>query len=291
MAKNKLLILGALGMLGGELQKVFRADKNYQVWAWDKNEIDIANQKDVATKIFKLKPGVIINAAAYNAVDKAEEPAEFALAKKINGQAPGWLAKVAKKIGAVLVHFSTDYVFAGRKKAGYKENDRPAPLSRYARTKLLGEQAVRQKGEKYYLIRLQKLFGRPAKSAGAKKSFFEVMLTLAKERQEFDMVDEELANFTYAPDLARRVKELLESDTPFGLYHITNEGQPVTWYGAAKKLFALAGVKGIKLNAVGPEKYPRPARRPKYSVLLNTKLPPLRPWEKALKEFLRTLKT
>ena len=101
------------------------------------------------------------------------------------------------------------------------------------------------------------------------------------------MVDEELANFTYAPDLAVRVKEIIESKKPFGIYHVINEGEPVTWYGAAKKLFAMVEKEDIKLNAVGPEDYPRPAKRPKYSVLLNTKLKPLRPWEEALAEFLR----
>ncbi len=363
MSKKKVLIIGAKGMLGQELVRVFLADENYEVIAWDRKEIDITDETQVKDKIGTLAPQIIVNAAAYNVVDKVEEPAEFELAKKLNGLAPGYLAKIAKGIkippacqrlsvamaggpnplaslpplaslafggerersgpftkwrkGAIFVHYSTDYVFDGEKKEGYLESDKPSPICNYGFSKLMGEQAVARVGGQYYIIRLQKLFGCPALSAGAKKSFFDVMLELAKTKKELEVVDEELANFTYAPDLAARTKWLVEGgdnninsphpnpflrkereksslpfllqrrgSSPYGIYHITNEGNPVTWFGAAKVLFEIAGVNDVNLIPVSASRFPRPAKRPKYSILLNTKLPPLRPWPEALKEFL-----
>ena len=298
---KKVLILGAKGMLGQELVQVFLSDENYEVFGWGSAEIDISDKKQVEEKIGETRPEIIINAAAYNAVDKCEEPGEFEKAKKINGLAPGFLAEIAKKIkipprppflkggireSAIFVHFSTDYVFDGEKKEGYKENDSPSPISNYGRSKLLGETEVQRVGGRFYLIRLQRLFGGSARSATAKKSFFEAMLKLAEIKNEMEVVDEELANFTFAPDLAERTKYLVENNLPFGIYHITNEGRPATWFGAAKILFEIAG-KNIKLVPVPASKFPRPAKRPKYSVLINTELPPLRNWTEALKESLK----
>ena len=281
---TKILIIGTKGMLGQELVRAFEGG-DYEVVAWDLENIDITDRQQIRTKIRDQKPKIIINASGYNAVDKAEEPEEFELAKKVNGYGPGYLAEVAKELGAVFVNYSSDYVFNGEKEEGYKENDAVSPISKYGESKVLGEKEVKEKGEKYYIVRLQKLFGRPAQSQTAKKSFFETMLTLAETRDEMDGVDEELANFTYAPDLAAQTKYLIERELPFGVYHITNEGNPVTWYDAARILFDIAGKK-VKLNRVSSDKFPRPAKRPRYAVLLNTKLPPLRPWDEALREFL-----
>lgn len=290
---KKVLIIGARGMLGQELVRVFSAlggpasgGSQYEVIGWDVEDIDITEQAEVKEKIGALKPDIIVNAAAYNAVDKAEEPEEFVKAKALNGSAPGYLAQIAKKLGAVFVHYSSDYVFDGRKQEGYRENDLVSPISSYGRSKLLGEQEVKKAGGKYYIIRLQKLFGRPGQSENAKKSFFETMLFLAETKKELEVVDEELANFTYAPDLAKQTKYIVENNLVSGIYHITNEGAPATWFGAAKALFELTD-QDIKLIPVPAEKFPRPAKRPKYSILINTKLPPLRPWPEALKEFLK----
>jgi len=299
---KKILILGSLGTLGQELVRVFRAFENYEVVAWDKEEIDITSEVQVKEKIGILTPEIIINAAAYNVVDKCEEPAEFKKAKLLNGYAPSFLAQAAKKLGAIFVHYGTDYVFDGQKIKGYREDDKPSPLSRYGQSKLLGEQNVQRVDGRFYIIRLQRLFGRPAKTEGAKKSFFEIMIALIKTKKELEVVNEELANFTYAPDLADRTKYIIEENLPFGIYHVTNEGQPVTWFGAAVILLDLIrnsefrigseiiDYDAIKLTPVLAEKISRPAIRPKYSVLLNTKLAPLRPWPKALKEFLSKFK-
>ncbi|OGF21188.1 dTDP-4-dehydrorhamnose reductase [Candidatus Falkowbacteria bacterium RIFOXYB2_FULL_38_15] len=283
----KILITGSSGMLGQELAREFR-ENNYEVLAWDKDELDITDREMVLNKIKKIKPEIIINSAAYNAVDKIEESEEDKkIANKINGLAVGYLAEVAKDIEAIFVHYSTDYVFGGRKVGGYKETDKPNPQSEYAKSKLLGEEELlKQQGLRFYLIRTSRLFGKPAVSEGAKKSFVDVMLQLAETKDNLDLIDEELSSPTYVCDLARRTREIIEEKKSYGIYHITNFGA-CTWYGWAKEIFKIVG-KNIKLTPVSGDKFPRPAKRPRYSVLLNTKLPEIRKWEEALGEYLRT---
>ncbi|MCX7966780.1 MAG: dTDP-4-dehydrorhamnose reductase [Syntrophorhabdaceae bacterium] len=283
---KKILVIGAKGLLGPELVKVFKEDERYDVTGWDVEDIDIGDEKNVMEKITYVRPHVIINAAAYNAVDKAEEPEGFELAKKINGLAPGYIARAATQVNAIIIHFSTDYVFDGNNPNGYDERSMPNPISKYGESKYLGEMELKKNAQRYYLIRLQKMFGKPSGNPLAKKSFFEIMLNLARTQEVIKVVDDELSNFTYAPDLAGRTKFLIENELPFGIYHITNEGTPVTWYGAAKILFELADMKGVNLIPVSAEEFPRAAKRPKFSILINTKLPPLRSWPQALKEFL-----
>lgn len=308
MAKNKILIIGARGMLGQELDRIFRKDKDYSVFAWDKKEIDITKENEVKEKIEKLRPAVIINAAAYNAVDRAEDPKEYKIAKKINGLAPGYLAKIAKKIGAILVHYSTDYVFDGNPNIsepegcahvcssctlhetfqpaiGFDENAKPNPLSNYGRSKLMGEKEIKKNAKKYYLIRLSKLFGKPAKTKDAKRSFFDVMLKVGRSNKIIKAVNEETSCFTYAPDLAKKTKEIIESKKPYGIYHVVNS-DPCTWYEAVLELYKQAKIK-TKVMPVAALEFLRPAKRPYYSVLLNTKLNPLRSYKEALSEYLK----
>jgi dTDP-4-dehydrorhamnose reductase len=285
---SKILILGAKGSLGQELVKVFK--EGNEVIAWDREEVDITDKDLVLKKVKDVKPDIIINAAAYNAMDKCEgDEKEFELAKKINGEAVGHLAESALEVGALVVHYSTDYVFDGKKKRGYKEDDEARPISKYGETKLAGERAlIALSGRrlKWYLIRTSKLFGPKGESEMAKESFFDLISRLSKERKEFNMVhNEEVSCFTYTPDLAKETKNLIESEKGYGIYHITNSG-PASWYEAAKYLFELKGITDVKLNAVASSDYPRPAKRPKYSVLLNTKLEPMRSWQEALKEYL-----
>jgi dTDP-4-dehydrorhamnose reductase len=307
--KNKILIIGAKGMLGQELVNTFKRDKEYAVFTWDKTEIDITKKNEVNGKIEKLKPAIIINAAAYNAVDKAEKSKkEFELAKKLNGKAPGYLAKIAKKIGATLVHFSTDYVFDGnpeikepesckhscsscvlhdnfQPQIGFDENANPRPLSNYGKSKLIGEKEITKNTKKYYIIRLSKLFGKPGKTKGAKKSFFDVMLEAGKKNKAIKVVDEETSCFTYAPDLARKTKEIVESKKLFGIYHVVNS-EPCTWHEAVLELYKQAKIKA-KVMPVAASEFLRSAKRPYYSVLLNTKLNPLRSYKEALSEYLK----
>ena len=306
---QKVLIIGAKGMLGQELVSIFKNDKDYKVTAWDQNNIDITDEIQVKEKITKLSPSIILNAAAYNAVDLCEkDKAEFAKAVKLNGKAPGYLAKIAKKLDATMVHYSTDYVFSGMPEIsepegcggscgscnlhagfvpelGFNEDALAEPIQKYGKSKLMGEEAVQKNGEKYYIIRLSKLFGKPAKGKNAKKSFFAVMLEVGKKNKEVKVVDEETSLFTYAPDLAKKTKEIIEAEKPFGIYHVANSG-PCTWYEAVVELYKMGKIK-TKVVPVGSEEFPRPASRPYVSTLINTKLNPLRSYKLALREYLK----
>jgi dTDP-4-dehydrorhamnose reductase len=278
---KKILILGAQGMLGQEMLKVFP-----DAIGWDREDVNIANETQVKEKITALRPALIINCAAYNAVDDCENEAGFALAQKINGEAAGYLADVCLELKATLVHYSTNYVFDGEAKAGYAEDAAPNPISKYGESKLLGEQKIlRHQNLKYYLIRTSKLFGPKGKSELAKENFFDTMIKLSEKKKELKVVDEELSNFTYAPDLAQATKDLVEQNFKHGIYHIAN-ANPVTWYQAAEMLFDMLG-KSVTLIPVAGNDFPRPAKRPKYGILLNTKLPKLRGYEEALEEYLK----
>ena len=214
----------------------------------------------------------------------------------------------------MLVHYSTDYVFNGQPDIqeptgctgacascslhqnfqpviGFDEEAQPDPISNYGKSKLIGEEEVQKNLKKHYIIRTSKIFGQPAKSEGAKKSFFDVMLELGKNPpaggKEVKAVDEETSCFTYAPDLAKKTKEIIDSEKPFGIYHVVN-GDPCTWYEATLELYRQAKLKTKVIPVEGGE-FPRPAQRPFYSVLLNTKLNPMRSYKEALREYLREI--
>lgn len=298
----KILILGSNGNLGQQLVKAFSEGNN--VIAWDRSEIDITDKALMQKKMHDIKPDVVINAAAYNAVDKCEtDEKEFEFAQKLNGEAPSFLAEAVLAVGAILVHYSTDYVFGGhahhhqktmkeiKEQGGFMENDEQRPINKYGQSKLAGEQEIIKlsgKGLKWYLIRTSKLFGPRGISDIAKPSFFDVMLKLSKEKSELDVVNDEVSCFTYTPDLAAMTRKLVDDNAGYGIYHIVNS-YPCTWYKAAKELFKIAGIN-IKVNAVTSDKFPRPAKRPKYSVLLNTKIDSLRDWRDALRDYLNVKK-
>jgi dTDP-4-dehydrorhamnose reductase len=285
----KVVVLGANGNLGSQIYKVFDQGDDYKVLGWDKEDVDITDKELVIDKIKEVKPDIIINTAAYNDVDKCErDEEEFEKAKMINGRAVGFLAEAALEANAIIVHFSTDYVFAGDKQEGYSEDDESAPINKYGKTKKMGEEElISRSGEglKWYLIRTSKLFGPVSEEANAKKSFFDKILELSEDRNEFKMVhNEEISCFTYTSDLANKVKELFEQRKPYGIYHITNSGS-AGWYEGAQELFDIIGKDNIKLEPVGSADFDRPAKRPKYSILINTKLEPLRSWQEALREY------
>lgn len=273
----KTLILGAKGMLGHELAKAFL---DFKPFLWDLDEIDITSETQVKEKISDLAPELIINAAAYTNVDACET--NEALATKVNGQAVGYLANVAAKIGAVLVHFSTDYVFDGTKKEGYKEDDAPNPINAYGRSKLSGEQMLKQVQHDagnftYYIIRTAWLYGVHG------KNFVETMLALAEKGEPIKVVDDQIGSPTYAVDLAKATRELVESKKSSGIYHRTNAGQ-TSWYWFAKEIFTVFN-RQVDLSPCASSEYPLPAKRPEYSVLQNTKLSEMRSWQEALKDY------
>lgn len=288
MASKKVLILGAKGMLGQELVRAFSSDTQYTVAGWDYADIDVTDFTAAEEKIRAYAPEIILNAVAYNAVDACEESTEeYEKALLLNADVPKFLARVTEEMSAIFVHYSTDYVFDGKNIDGYEEDAVPRPLSRYGESKWQGEKNVLASGGKKYLIRLSKLFGRSAASETAKKSFFEKMLQASKGKTEVTVVDDELSCFTYAPDLALATKDLIEDNAPYGIYHLANENG-ATWYEGARELYAQAHI-GVTIQPVGSDVFLRKTLRPKCSILRNTKRPPLRPYQEALKEYLKNM--
>lgn len=273
-------------MLGQALTSEF-IGAGYQVIGYDREELDVTQTEAVATVLDAEKPDVVINSVAINVVDKIEiEPETLSVAELINGQVPGTLAELCQARKMIFVHYSSDYVFAGDNESGYVENASLAPLNKYGETKAAGENAVRAVGGNYYVIRLSKLFGKPAMSEGAKKSFVDTMLSLAANgKTEFEVVDDESSSPTYAPDLAHFTRELIELEAECGVYHGTNRGA-CTWYAWAKEIFTVKNIS-VTVRPVPAIAYPRPAARPHASALLSTKLPPQRAWQEALREYLR----
>ena len=276
MAK-RILILGAQGMLGTQLARIYR-----QAIAWDKVEVDVLDAKAFEAQLRAVAAGLdaVVNCVAFNDVDGAEDRPEAAF--ELNGSFPGRLAELCRKLELRLVHFSTNYVFDGRK-GEYKESDTPNPLSVYARSKLRGERTVAAAMDEFYIVRTAVLFGPKGASDLSKRSFVELMIDLAAERDSIQAVNDEINSVTYAPDLARATASLLDADSDFGVYHLTNSGS-ASWYDLARRIFEVTPRKP-QLIAVPGSTFPRKAIRPAKAVLLNTKTAPLRPWEEALREF------
>ena len=273
-----VLILGAKGMLGGELKRLFP-----RAFAWDREEVDVTHTSDLRLKIQDLnpKPEAIINCVAYNDVDGAETKKELAFA--LNTKAPGDIAALCGELGIPMVHFSTNYVFDGER-GEYGETDTPHPLSVYAQSKYEGELAVQKNTGHYYLIRTAVLFGPKGESELSKKSFIELMLDLSAQKDRAQAVCDEINSITYVVDLARQVRVLLDQAYPWGIYHVVNSGSG-SWYDFAQEIFNISK-PGFPLDPIYASEFQRPAARPKKSVLLNTKLPALRPWQEALREYL-----
>lgn len=283
----KILLTGSRGMLGQDIIREFDAS-GHEVVATDRTELDITDAASVRAVVEREKPDVIINTAAYNLVDKVEDPEVYPVAYAINALGPKYLAEAARDAGATMVHYSTDYVFAGDKPEGYREDGKPAPLSKYGETKLAGERFVEQAGGRYFVCRVSKLFGKPGAGEGAKVSFVALMLKLAAERPELSIVDEEVGCPAYSPDVAQATLRLLTTAAPSGIYHLVNSGAPVTWYAFAEEIFALAGVTTPR-KPVPSSAYPRVAKLPKFAAMLNTKTAPLPDRQEALKAFIASL--
>lgn len=265
----KVMIIGALGMLGHDLQKVFPNAELFDV-AGD-NILDITDENMVMKTVETVQPDVVINAAAYTDVDGCEDNTELSL--KVNGEALANIAKACNKVGAKLVHYSTDYIFDGNKK-GYVESDIPNPINAYGVSKLLGEKNIRENMDDYRIIRTSWLFGKHG------KNFVETMLSLSGQMDTVMVVNDQFGKPTYAADLAHKTAEVINMEP--GIYHITNEGV-CSWYE-----FASAVIDNVVpcLSDV----FLRKAKRPRYSVLANTKTAPLRHWRVALVEYLKQRK-
>lgn len=275
----RILITGAKGMLAKAIMHSLK-DKN-ELICTDVSELDITKQEEVCKMIQSIKPQCIINCAAYTAVDKAEE--EEKLADNINALGPKNLAVAAESIKAILVHISTDYVFGGDKPIEeiYTEEDEKLPNTVYGKTKLKGEIAIQENCSQYYIFRTAWLYGDG-------NNFVRTMLKLAKQNKEINVVADQQGSPTYAVDLAAIIKQALEKEIPYGIYHATNEGY-TTWYGFAKEIFKLANIP-CKVNPVTTEEFPRPAKRPANSKMSKEKLNRqgihIARWEEALAKYI-----
>ncbi len=272
-----ILILGTKGMLGGQLKKLYED----QAVGWDREDFDFTKILDYKQQIINYKPTAIINCVAYNDVDGAENNPEICFA--LNTTAVSDLAGLCNELNIPLVHFSTNYVFDGIK-GEYAETDSPNPLSVYAQSKYQGELEIIKNSKKYYIIRTALLFGPKGVSDKSKKSFVEIMLELSSKRNSIKAIEDEINSLTYVVDLSALTRLLLEENKPFGIYHIVNSGQG-SWFEYAVEIFKILK-KNITVVPAASTEFPRKAKRPKKSVLINTKLPQLRPWQEALGEFL-----
>ncbi len=262
MGEVKTIIFGAGGMLGTELCSVFPdAIRLKHI------DIDIREEKKIIELIRQNKPDIVINAAAYTAVDDCEDNPE--LAYETNGEAPGHIARGCSIVGAKLIHYSTDYIFDGSKKE-YREKDTPNPINVYGSSKLLGEKKIIEQLEDYIIIRTSWLYGAHG------RNFVDTMLMLSKKNEKVRVVNDQFGKPTYAHDLARKTREILLMNP--GIYHLTNEGI-CSWYEFASAIID---------NAVPctSDEIKRVALRPKFSVLVNTKTTLMRHWREALDEYL-----
>lgn len=272
----KILLLGAKGMLGSMLRRVL---EDLGITSWDREELDVTNESQVWQKIIELQPEIIINASAYTNVDGAEEEVNREVCFAVNEQAVKYIAAVVKELDIPLVHYSTDYVFPGDKKIGYSEDDAPGPaVNIYGQSKLAGERALKESSAKFYLIRTAWLYGPGG------KNFVDTMLKLGKEKNSLPVVDDQHGNPTFTKDVALVTKELIEKQYPFGIYHAVNFGE-TTWYDFAKKIFEIENMK-VEVKPISSDQFPRPAKRPQYGLLRNTRGPKLRHWQDALTDYL-----
>ena len=283
----KVLLTGVTGQIGGELQRTL--SRLGTVVPADRGVLDLADRDSIVKAVRAVKPSLIVNPAAFTAVDLAES--QPGVAAQINSVAPGILAAEAKRLGAGLIHFSTDYVFDGEKPDPYVETDAPHPLSVYGRTKLAGEQAIAEAGGRFLILRTSWVYSPRG------KNFLQTILTLARDRPEIRVVDDQRGAPTSTRAIAEAVRDVLaktSSNWPSGVYHMTCAGE-TTWFGFAQSILQ----KGLAPSARRPTlvpistaEYPTAARRPKNSVLSNAKLSEvfglrLPRWEDSLEVSLR----
>jgi dTDP-4-dehydrorhamnose reductase len=282
-----IVVLGANGNLGTQIQKEFSPENN--IISLDKQELDLLDYFAVEKKLSSLSADLIVNCAAYNNVDKCEEDKDsFELALKLNAEIPELLGNIALKNKAKLVHYSSDYVFGKEDRLEpYLEYEVPNPVNKYGYTKYMGEKGVEKleaRGLNYCLIRTSKLFGPKGYSEESKSSFFDIILKLSEKQGVLKVVDDEISGFTYTKDLAKHTKYLITHNYPLGIYHLINKGQ-ATWHQGALELFKILK-KDVKIEASSASDFPRPAKRPHFSVLANTKTKPLPYWKQALRNYL-----
>jgi dTDP-4-dehydrorhamnose reductase len=273
------LITGSYGQLGTDLQVVLGDDPAAEVTAVDVDSLDITDQGAVDKAVESFRPDVLVNAAAFTAVDAAEEREDVAY--QVNAVGPAVLAAALSRHGGRLIHVSTDYVFAGDADRPYEVDDAPDPRSAYGRTKLAGERAVRELlPDASYVVRTAWVYG------GTGANFVKTMARLERERETVSVVDDQRGSPTWSADLARGLVELGRSQVPAGTLHCTGSGD-TTWFGFTQAIFAELGADPARVLPTTTDQFPRPAPRPAYSVLSDTAwraagLTPMPGWREAL---------
>lgn len=284
----KVAVLGGNGQLGTDVVHTF-AENGDEVFALTHADLEIANRGSVSNKLRELQPDIVVNTAAMHHVENCELEPDKAFA--INALGARNLALVARDIGSVLMHVSTDYVFDGSKGSPYDEGDPPRPLSVYGNSKLAGEYFVRSIVGKHFVLRTSAIYGKSPCRAKGGLNFIQLMLKLAKERGEVRVVDSEFVTPTATPELARQMVVLSRCEA-YGLYHATAEGG-CSWFEFAHEIFAITHTK-VNLRVAGPDEFPAKVPRPKYSILENRALKlrglnAFRPWQEGLREYLGQL--
>lgn len=277
---ERYVVIGATGQLGTDLVRTF--DGSGRLTPLSTRDVDIRDAAATRSILEALRPTWVLNTAAYNLVDRAEEDGRSAFA--LNAEAVGSLAAVCQSIGARLVHFSTDYVFDGAKRTPYLETDSPRPISVYGESKLAGERLALERCERTVIFRVCGLFGLAGALGRGKGNFVETMVRLAGEGRALRVVSDQVLCPSYTLDLARKVWAVLPK-VAHPVYHLTNAGQ-TSWYNFARRALDLTGV-AASLTAVTAAEYGARARRPAYSVLAHAHLAALgeddlRPWDAAL---------
>lgn len=282
-----ILITGSKGQLGSEIQRL--ADglnkEDFHFIFTDKEELDITNRNAVYEFVELNNISIIVNCAAYTAVDKAEEDAE--LCELLNHIAPSYLAEAIDNMGGSMIQISTDYVFDGKNYRPYTEDDLTNPQGVYGRTKLAGEEAVIRSCVGAMVIRTAWLYS----SFGS--NFVKTMIRLGKERDTLGVVADQIGTPTYARDLAAIILEIIKQGIVPGVYHYSNEGA-TSWYDFTKSIHRIAGINSCYVMPIHTEDYPTPAKRPHFSVLDKSKIKntfniTIPWWEDSLKECIKEL--
>ena len=232
---NKILLIGSTGQVGQELLKTLKPLG--ELVTLTRQQLNLTKYDEITEAITSIEPDTIVNAAAYTAVDKAQSDSEIAMA--INQDAPQAMAQAASKIGANLVHISTDYVFDGKNHTPYREDDATNPLGVYGRSKLLGEQEVIKNSDRYRILRTAWVYG--AKGHG---NFVKTMLRLGAEREELKVVADQIGSPTWSYDIAEAIANLIKNDVAAGIYHFSNSGV-ASWYDFAVAIFEEAEQLGL----------------------------------------------
>ncbi|HDR7666749.1 TPA: dTDP-4-dehydrorhamnose reductase [Bacillus wiedmannii] len=278
----KVLVTGAKGQLGQDVLCLLE-NQPWEVFGFGREELDITNEEQVREKLLSIKPDIIIHTAAYTQVDQAESDEETAF--KVNAEGTKYLAQAAEAVKAKFCYVSTDYVFDGTKNEPYKVDDQTNPQTIYGKSKLAGEQYTQEYCSKSYIVRTSWVFGLYG------NNFVKTMLRLAEEKKELGVVHDQVGSPTYTTDLARFIIKLVQTDK-YGIYHGSNSGV-CSWYEFAKEIFDQSNIE-IVVNPLITEDFPRPAARPKYSVLNKGMIEEngfesFQDWKEALKDFLKKL--